>query len=319
MKIVVLDGYALNPGDLSWEGLKTLGDVTVYDRTPVEKRFERAKDAQIVITNKTPIDKELLDKLKGVKYIGVLATGYNVVDIEEAKKRGVVVTNVPAYSTDSVAQMVFALLLELSNHTKSHSDAVKCGSWTRSKDFCFWNHPLVELSGKTIGIIGFGSIGAKVAEISEAFGMKVIVYSRTIKNQENGKNLRWVNLDELFKEADVVSLHCPLLSETKGLINRDTLKKMKNNAILINTSRGGLIIESDLAEALNNGVIGGAGLDVLTVEPPEKDNPLLRAKNCVITPHISWATKQARERLMAIAVANLKSFLEDQPVNVVNL
>jgi glycerate dehydrogenase len=318
MKIVVLDGYALNPGDLSWEGLKSLGDVTVYDRTPVEKRFERAKDAEIIITNKTPIDKELLDRLKVVKYIGVLATGYNVVDTEEAKKRGIVVTNVPAYSTDSVAQMVFALLLELSNYTKAHSDAVKCGSWTKSKDFCFWNHPLVELSGKTIGIIGFGNIGAKVAEISEAFGMKVIVYSRTIKNQANGKNLKWVNLDELFKEADVVSLHCPLLSETKGLINRDTLKKMKKNAILINTSRGGLVVESDLAEALNNGAIGGAGLDVLTAEPPEKDNPLLRAKNCVITPHISWATRQARERLMAIAVANLKSFLEHQPVNVVN-
>jgi glycerate dehydrogenase len=318
MKIVVLDGFALNPGDLSWEALKNIGDVTIYDRTPEEKRFERAKDAEIIITNKTLIDKELLHKLDKLKYVGVLATGYNVVDTEEAKKKGIIVTNVPAYSTDSVAQMVFALLLELSNHTKSHSDAVKCGTWSRSKDFCFWNHPLVELSGKTMGIIGFGSIGEKVADIAEAFGMKVLAYSRTVKVQSHRKNFKWVTLEELLKQSDVVSLHCPLLSETKGLINRDTLKLMKKNAILINTSRGPLVLENDLADALNNGVIAGAGLDVLCSEPPEKDNPLFKAKNCIITPHIAWASKEARERLMATAVSNVKRFLEGNAVNVVN-
>jgi glycerate dehydrogenase len=318
VKIVILDGYTLNPGDLSWEKLKMLGDVTVYDRTPLDLRFERAKGAQIVLTNKTPIDKEFLNSMPELKYIGVLATGYNIVEVDEAKKRGVIVTNVPAYSTDSVAQMVFALILELSNHTKSHSDAVKCGTWTKNKDFCFWNHPLIEISGKTIGIIGFGTIGRKVAAIAEAFGMKVIAYSRTHREVMNLKNFKWVELEELLKEADIVSLHCPLFSDTKGIINRNTLKLMKKSSFLINTSRGSLVIENDLAEALNKGIIAGAGLDVLTTEPPEKENPLLKAKNCIITPHIAWATREARMRLMDIAAHNVKAFLEGCPVNVVN-
>ncbi len=318
MKIVVLDGYTLNPGDLSWDGLKELGAVTIYDRTPAELIVERASGAEILFTNKTPLTEESFARLPGLKYIGVLATGYNVVDTAAAKARGIVVTNIPTYGTRSVAQMTFALLLELALHVQDHSNAVRSGVWSDSPDFCFWNYPLMELSDKTMGIIGFGRIGQAVADVAAAFGMKVLGYDRHGSDQSGRANFRWADLDELLRESDVVSLHCPLFPETKGIINRDSLRKMKPSAFLINTSRGPLIVDEDLAEALNQGVIAGAGLDVLAVEPPPKSNPLLSAKNCLITPHIAWATKEARGRLMGMAVANLQSYLTGQPVNVVN-
>jgi glycerate dehydrogenase len=318
MKIVVLDGYTLNPGDLSWEALKILGDVTIYDRTPGEKILERSVDAQVLLTNKTPLNKDILGSLPELKYIGVLATGYNVVDTDAAKAHGIIVTNVPAYSTSSVAQLTFALLLELSLHVQRHSDSVFEGSWVNSPDFSYWNYPLIELSGKTIGIIGFGNIGRKVADIATAFGMNIICFSRSHSDQSNRSNFRWVNPDELFETADVVTCHCPLAAETKGLVNLHYLKKMKKSAFLINTSRGPLVVEEDLAYALNNDLIAGAGLDVLAVEPPSEDNPLLRAKNCIITPHFAWATGDARIRLMNAAVANLSAYLSGNPVNVVN-
>lgn len=317
MKIVVLDGYTLNPGDLSWDGFRNLGDVTIYDRTDSTETYERSKDAEIVITNKTIIDKKLIDKLTKLKYIGVLATGYNVVDVSAAKKKNVIVTNIPAYGTDSVAQMIFALILDITNHVSSHNAAVRQGAWSKSKDFCFWNKPIIELSGKTIGIIGFGAIGRKVADIAQVFDMNVIAYSRTITDESKRKNFKWVSLNSIFEESDFLSLNCPLNNATKGIINRDTLNKMKKNAILINASRGPLIVEEHLAEALNKGTISAAGLDVLSEEPPSKDNPLIKAKNCVLTPHIAWAAKEARMRLMNIAVSNLKAFLNGNPENIV--
>lgn len=318
LKIVVLDGYALNPGDLSWDELKQLGETEIYDYTPFDKTIERAEGADIVLTNKTPLMEREISQLPRLKYIGVLATGYNVVDVEAAKKRNIVVTNVPAYGTKSVAQMTFALLLELTQHVQRHSDAVFNGEWTNSRDFCFWKYPLIELDGKTMGIIGFGNIGQAVADIAVAFGMNVLGYSRRRTDQSHRKNFRWAELDELLAESDVVSLHCPLTPETKGIINIETLRKMKKSAFLINTGRGPLVVEEDLAYALNNDIIAGAGLDVLSVEPPKADNPLFRAKNCVITPHIAWATKEARLRLMHTAVENVKAFLKGEPVNVVN-
>jgi glycerate dehydrogenase len=318
MKIVVLDGYVLNPGDLSWNELKELGDVVVYDRTPLDKILERASGAEILITNKTPITKNTIESLPALKYIGVLATGYNVVDVTAAMEKEIPVTNVPGYGTKAVAQAVFALLLELCNHVQNHSDAVKNGEWSSSKDFCFWNYPLVELSGKTMGIIGFGSIGKQVAEIASAFDMKVLVYSRTMSGENNRKNFTWVELEELLKQSDVVSLHCPLFPETEGIINRQSLKLMKSTAFLINTSRGPLVLEEELAQALNEGVIAGAAIDVMSKEPPEIDNPLFKAKNCIITPHIAWATKEARERLMNIAVDNVKSYINGAIKNAVN-
>jgi glycerate dehydrogenase len=317
MKIVVLDGYALNPGDLSWDGLKQLGDVTIYERTPTDKVNERANDAAVLFTNKTALPASILNNLPSLKYIGVLATGYNIVDIETAKKNGVVVTNVPGYSTASVAQLTIGLLLELCHHVQRHSDAVMKGKWTNSDDWCFWDYPLVELADKTIGIVGFGTIGQQVADIATAFGMKVIAYSRTQTDQSHRKNFRWVTVSHLLETSDVVSIHCPLTPETKGLINRDTLQKMKPSAFLLNTSRGPIIVDEDLADALNKGIIAGAGIDVLTDEPPRNYNPLFGAQNCIITPHIAWATKEARTRLMAIAVANLASFINGKPVNCV--
>lgn len=317
MKIVVLDGYTLNPGDLSWEGIKRYGETEIYDYTPFDQTVERAWGAEIVLTNKTPLREKEISQLPDLKYIGVLATGYNVVDIEAARKRNIVVTNVPAYGTKSVAQMTFALLLELTQHVQRHSDAVFNGEWTRSRDFCFWKYPLVELDGKTMGIIGFGRIGQAVADIAAAFGMNVLGYSRHKSDQSHRKNFRWAEFDELLAESDVVSLHCPLTPETEGIINAETLKKMKKSAFLINTSRGPLIAEEDLAYALNNDHIAGAGLDVLAVEPPGEDNPLFRAKNCIITPHIAWASKEARARLMQIAADNLGAFLRGEPVNVI--
>lgn len=318
MKIVVLDGYTLNPGDLSWDGLKQIGALEVYERTSAEEVYERAKDAEIVLTNKTPVSGEVINKLSSLRYIGVLATGYNIVDVEAAKNKNVVVTNVPGYGTDSVVQLTFALLLELCLHVQRHSDAVLDGKWSRSKDFCFWDYPLMELSGKTMGIIGFGNIGQEVGNVATAFGMNILGQSRTQTDQSHRKNFKWASMDELLQNADVISIHCPLTPETKGLINKTALQKMKPSAFLLNTSRGPIIVDQDLADALNNDVIAGAGIDVLSVEPPPADNPLFKAKNCLITPHIAWATKEARSRLMNSVVNNVAGFLSNSPVNVVN-
>jgi glycerate dehydrogenase len=318
MKIVVLDGYTLNPGDLSWDNLKVIGEVVIYDRTPTGEILERSKNAEILFTNKTPLKEEILNALPSLKYIGVLATGYNVVDIEAAKRRGIVVTNVPAYSTFSVAQLTFALLLELCLHVQRQSDSVLSGKWASSVDFTYRDFPLIELAGKTIGIIGFGNIGQSVANIAASFGMNVISFSRRQTDQSHRTNFNWVTIDELFETADVVSVHCPLVPETKGLVNIGYLKKMKKSAFLLNTSRGPIVIEEDLAYALNNDLISGAGVDVLSVESPSADNHLLKAKNCIITPHIAWATREARIRLLDIAVNNLAHFLGNTPVNVVS-
>lgn len=316
MIITVLDGYTLNPGDLSWEQLKKLGDVTVYDRTPTHLILERSADSEIILTNKTPLKAETLSFLPKLKYIGVLATGYNIVDTQAAKKRGIIVTNVPSYGTNSVAQMTFALLLALCNRAEKHSAAVFNGEWSKCLDFCFWNNSLVELSGKTMGIIGFGRIGRQVASISYAFGMNVLGYSPNTAEYVHEK-FKWSQLDELFEKSDVVSLHCPLFPETRGIINKYAISKMKQSAFIINTSRGPLINETDLAYALNNNLISGAAVDVLSTEPPRSDNPLLKAKNCIITPHIAWATNEARARLMDIAVSNVESFINGNTQNEV--
>ncbi len=318
MKIVVLDGYTLNPGDLSWEGLEKLGELTVYDRTSADQVVERAKDAEIIFTNKTPLGEDILVQLPALKFIGILATGYNIVNTDVAKKNGIIVSNVPGYSTMSVVQLTFAMLLELTLHVQRHSDSVMDGKWARSADFCFWDYPLIELADKTIGIIGFGSIGEKVADVATAFGMKVIGSKRHHTDQSHRSNFRWADVPELLAQSDVVSIHTPLTPETQGLMNKDTLALMKPTAFLLNTSRGPLVVDQDLADALNNDVIAGAGIDVLSKEPPAADNPLFKAKNCLITPHIAWATKEARTRLMAITVDNLSAFINGNPVNVVN-
>ena len=318
MKIVVLDGYALNPGDLSWSAFEKFGELVVYDRTATHKVLERAEGATIIFTNKTLITADTIHKLPLLKFIGVLATGYNVVDVEFAKAKGVVVSNVPGYGSSSVAQATFALLLGLCHRVQRHSDLVFDGKWSASPDFCFWEYPQVELSGKTMGIIGFGSIGQKVAAIATSFGMHIIAYSRTQSDQSHRDNFKWGTMPELLTQADVVSIHCPLFPETEGLINKKSLALMKPSAFLLNTSRGPIIVENDLAEALNNDVIAGAGIDVLSVEPPTKNNPLFKAKNCLITPHIAWATKEARSRLMNVSVTNVSSFLKGKPENVVS-
>jgi glycerate dehydrogenase len=318
MKIVVLDGYTLNPGDITWEGISGFGDLKVYDRTPEDQILERAAGAEIVLTNKTPLRESVLKNLADLKYIGVLATGYNVVDTDYAAGKGVVVTNVPGYGTSSVVQMTMALLLELCLHVQEHSDSVRNGDWAASPDFCYWKFPLVELAGKTMGIIGFGDIGRSVADVATSFGMNIIGSSRTQTDQSARKNFRWAAIPELLKESDVVSIHCPLFPETTGLIDAASLKTMKPSAFLLNTSRGPIVIDEDLAHALNSGIIAGAGIDVLSVEPPSADNPLFKAKNCIITPHIAWATKEARGRLMKTAEKNLASFLAGSAINVVN-
>ena len=292
-----------------------MGDLIVHDRTPAERIVERAAGADIVFTNKTPLAAETISTLPALRYIGVLATGYNVVDVQAAKARGITVTNIPAYGTHSVAQMVFALLLELCRNPRVHSDAVAAGEWARSPDFCFWKTPQVELLGKTMGIIGFGRIGRQVARMADACGMKVLAADSNRESPPDYEGFAWAETPELLAASDVVSLHCPLTPETAGLINREALARMKPTAFLINTSRGPLVVEQDLAEALNNGSVAGAGLDVLGVEPPRADNPLLSAKHCIITPHIAWATREARGRLMTIAVDNLTSFLAGKPVN----
>ncbi len=318
MKIVVLDGYTLNPGDLSWKGFEEMGEVVVYDRTPPELTVDRAAGAEAVLTNKVILGKKEISQLPLLEYIGVLATGYNVVDIEAASRRNITVTNIPGYSTDSVAQMVFAHLLNICHSVQKHNDMVKEGAWSQSKDFSFWQYPLIELAGKTMGIIGFGKIGRKVSEIANAFGMNVIVYSRTMKEKQDLWNIRWVDFHELLRSADVVSLHCPLVPQTENLIDRESISFMKKGAILINSSRGPVINESDLAHALRKGKIAWAAVDVLSSEPPSPNNPLLSVENCLITPHISWATWEARYRLMEIAQYNLKTYLASSPVNTVN-
>jgi glycerate dehydrogenase len=311
MKIIVLDGNTLNPSDLNWLGLEQLGELTVYDRTSAEEVFLRAQGAEILITNKTPISGKVMEQLPELKFISVLATGYNIVDIEAAKRLGIRVSNVPGYSTASVVQLTFAFILEFTHHVQAHSDGVHAGKWASSKDFCYWDHPLVELEGKTLGIIGFGDIGKRVADIATAFGMNIIAHSRTQTDQNHRSNFHWVGLDELFNQSDIVSLHCPLTEETKGLINGINLKKMKPTCFLVNTSRGPLVVEKDLALALNEGWIAGAGIDVLSSEPPGVDNPLLSAKNCFITPHIAWASLEARTRLMGETISNVKAYLSD--------
>jgi glycerate dehydrogenase len=316
MKIVVLDGYTLNPGDLSWEKLRGLGEVTVYDRTPTDSVVERIGDAEIVFTNKTPITEETLRKTN-IKFIGVLATGYNVVDTAAAKEKGVSVTNIPTYGTASVAQMTFAHILEICHHVGEHNDAVKAGEWTNNADWCFWKHPLIELEGKNIGIIGYGRIGQTVGGVAQAFGMNVLAFDEHKDRNLECETMKYVELDELLSKSDIISLHCPLFENTKGIINKNTIERMKDGVIIINTSRGPLIVEEDLAEALNRGKVYAAGLDVVSSEPIKENNPLLKAKNAFITPHVAWAPKESRERLMNIAIDNLKKYLEGHPVNLV--
>ena len=314
MKIIVLDGYGLNPGDLSWSGMEALGELKVYDRTSPSELLERAKDAEVLITNKTLITGTDMEALPRLKYIGVLATGYNVVDIDAARLRGIVVTNIPAYSTNSVAQMVFAHLLNITQRVAHYAEDNRLGRWTQNLDFCYWDTPLIELDGKKMGIVGFGNIGQATARIAQAMGMEVCAYtSKDASVLPSG--VQKVSLDELFTICDVVSLHCPLTPETKDMVNAERLKTMKPTAILINTGRGPLVNEIDLSDALNRGVIAAAGLDVLSTEPPADNNPLLTARNCFVTPHIAWATLEARTRLMDIAVCNLKSYKEGNIVN----
>jgi len=315
--IAVLDGYTLNPGDLSWKGLEALGQCTVYDRTAPEDVLPRSKGAEIILTNKTLLSSDIIEQLPALKYIGVLATGYNVVDIEAADERGIVITNVPAYSTPSVTQLVFAHLLNLAHHVGHHAQTVKSGRWDSSVDFCYWDTPLIELVELTIGIIGFGRIGQTTAKLAQAFGMKVIAYD-IVKPSSMPQSCQFVELDDVFKKSDIVTLHCPLTPQTEKIVNSRRLALMKKTAFLINTGRGPLVDEQALADALNNANIAGAGLDVLSSEPPKKDNPLLQAKNCFITPHIAWATRAARQRLMKVVIENVAAFLAGKPQNVVN-
>jgi glycerate dehydrogenase len=316
MNIVVLDGFTLNPGDLSWDELKSLGPCEIYDRTPREMLWERARNAEILLVNKVELSRELISQLANLKYIGVLATGTNIVDLAGARERGIPVTNVPAYGTRAVAQTTLALLLELTQHTGHHAKTVREGRWSRSPDWCYWDTPLIELDGLTMGIVGLGRIGQAVSELASAFGMKVLAVSPSQKSPAGFTRL--VNLETLFRESDVISLHCPLTPLTKNLVNAERLGWMKPTALLLNTSRGALIDEPALTDALNSGRIAGAGLDVLSQEPPPADNPLLHAKNCLITPHLAWATRAARCRLLQKAVENVRAFLSGKPQNVVN-
>lgn len=317
MKIVVLDGYALNPGDLSWDNLKKLGDCQIYDRTKPENVQERIRNAEVIIINKVIIDKQLIDKLPDLKYIGVTATGYNIVDVKAASDKNIVVTNIPAYSTDSVAQLVFSHILNVVNRVDLHAQSVRLGDWTKNPDFAYWRTPQTELAGKTMGIVGYGQIGQKVAQIALAFGMKVIFQNRS-KKLNVPEGITQKNLEEVFAESDFISLNCPLTPENIAFVNQGLIKTMKLTAVLINTGRGGLIHEADLAYALNSGQIAAACLDVLSTEPPKADNPLLSATNCFITPHIAWATFEARQRLMNVTIENLRNYLSGMPQNSVN-
>ena len=318
MKIVVLDGYTENPGDLSWNGLESLGELTVYDRTQPDEIAARIRGAGAVYVNKVALDRETIFSAPDLKFIGVLATGYNVVDIAAARERGIAVCNIPTYGTAAVGQFAIAMLLEICHHVAHHSDAVHAGRWEQNADWCFWDYPLIELAGKTMGIIGFGRIGQTTGRIARALGMNVIAYDE----YESGAGralAEYTALDALFARSDVIALHCPLLPSTQGIINRENIAKMKDGVIILNNARGPLIVEQDLADALNSGKVYAAGLDVVSTEPIRGDNPLLKAKNCLITPHISWAPKESRQRLMEIAADTLRRFLEGSPVNVVNL
>ncbi len=320
MKIVVLDGYVENPGDLSWDPLAQFGELTVYDRTPLddeEEIIKRIGDAEIVFTNKTPVSARTMDACPNMKFISVLATGYNIVDVAYAAKKGIPVSNVPTYGTASVGQFAIALLLEVCHHVGYHSDAVHNGGWHKSADWCFWDYPLIELDGKTLGIIGFGRIGQCTGRIAKALGMRVIAYDSF--PTDSGRAIgEYVSLDTVLTESDVIALHCPLFADTKGIINKDTIAKMKDGVIIINNSRGPLVVEQDLADALNSGKVAAAGVDVISEEPPKGDNPLFHAKNCIITPHISWAPKESRARIMDCSANNVKAFLDGSPINVVN-
>lgn len=321
MKIVVLDGYTLNPGDLSWASLEAIGETVIYDRTSLTDHREiiqRIGDADAVLTNKTPLPKEVLEFCSSVKYIGVLATGYNVVDVDYAKKKGIIVTNIPTYGTAAVGQFAIGLLLEICHHIGHHSQAVHDGRWENNPDWCFWDYPLIELDGKTMGIIGYGRIGQATGRIAQALGMRVLAFDAHKNPELESASCKYVELDELLANSDVIALHCPLFPATEGIINKDNIAKMKDGVIILNNSRGPLVVEQDLADALNHGKIAAAGLDVVSTEPIKGDNPLLKAKNCFITPHISWAPKESRKRLLDIAVNNLREFADGNCVNVVN-
>ena len=320
MKIVILDGYTENPGDLSWDELGKLGELTVYDRTPVNDEAEiirRIGDAEVVFTNKTPISRATIDACPNMKFISMLATGYNVVDYVYAHEKGIPVTNVPSYGTAAVGQFAIAMLLEICHHVAHHSETVHQGKWSESIDWCYWDYPLIELDGKTLGIIGFGRIGRQTGKIAKALGMKVIAYD-SFENDEGRAIGEYVDLDTLLASSDVIALHCPLFPETQGIINKDTIAKMKDGVIILNNSRGPLVVEQDLADALNSGKVYAAGLDVVGTEPIDPNNPLLKARNCIITPHISWAPKESRQRIMDCAVENVKAYIAGAPINVVN-
>ncbi|QEC53942.1 glycerate dehydrogenase [Anseongella ginsenosidimutans] len=317
MKIVAVDGYTLNPGDLSWSQVEKMGELTVYERSTPEEVIERCQDAEIILTNKAIVNAAAIRSLPALRYIGVTATGYNVVDIEAAKERGIPVSNAAGYSSPSVAQHVFSLLLALCTRTEAHAESVRNGDWSRSKDFCYWLQSPVELSGKTMGIVGLGQIGKATARIALGMGMQVIS-SHKHPERDAMEGVRFTDLETCFRESDAISLHCPLNDQNKGFVNKELLATMKPTAYLINTSRGPLLNEQDVADALNKGIIAGAGLDVLSTEPPPAGNPLIAAKNCLITPHIAWASKASRQRLMDIVAANINAFLEGHPVNVIN-
>ena len=320
MKIVVLDGYTENPGDLSWAGLEALGELTVYDRTSLtdeEEVIQRIGDAEMVFTNKTPITRQVIDVCPSIRFIALLATGYNVVDVAYAKERGIPVSNVPVYGTRSVSQFAIALLLEVCHHIGHHDQTVHQGKWERCADWCYWDYPLVELAGKTMGVIGLGNIGRHTAAIAGALGMRVIAYDAW-QNDEGRAVAKYVELDQLFAESDCIVLHMPLLPFNTGIINRENISKMKDGVILINNSRGQMVVEHDLAEALNSGKVAAAALDVVSTEPIKGDNPLLTAKTCILTPHMSWGAKESRQRIMDCSVENAKAFLADKPIHVVN-
>ncbi len=318
MKIVMLDAYTTNPGDLDWSFLEKYGEVEIYDRTPDELIYERIKDADIVVTNKTPLDREMLSRLPKLKFIALLSTGYNVVDCAYAKEIGVPVSNIPTYSTSAVAQLTFSFILEFTNAVALHSASVHNDEWVNCADFCYWKTPLTELDGKTLGIIGFGKIGQAVANIAEGFNMNILAFSGHETDQSQRKNFRWASLDELLEKSDIVTLHCPLTEKTTGMVNAGFIGKMKDGAILINTSRGPVLNEQAVADALNCGKLGGVGVDVLSTEPPKPDNPLLKAKNCLITPHIAWAGFETRKRLVEVFRGNIEAFINGNPTNVVN-
>ena len=318
MKIVVLDGHAINPGDLSWDELQSLGSLEVFDRTTEDLIVPRARDAEALLTTRVPLSSQTLMQLKRLRYAGVIFTGYDGIDLKAARELNVTVTNVPTYGTASVAQLVFAFLLELCHHVALHSAATRAGEWSRCPDFSFWKTPLIELQGKTMGIVGFGRIGRNTAEIAVAMGMHVVAADADRRDTPQWPDFRWCEVDELMSAADVVSLHCPLLPQTRGMINATSLSRMKPGSFLINTSRGPLVVEQDLADALNEGRLAGAAVDVLSSEPPALDNPLLHANNCIVTPHIAWATKEARMRLIQSAATNLRAFVDGHPIHVVN-